>query len=73
MKLRLVAILVIKNMVKPNKIAMISSDSVMTRMKYGNFIIVQHETRMTYDIIHNVNENIDSRKQRVNITVAMFH
>lgn len=60
-------------MVKLNKIAMISSDSVMTRMKYGNFIIVQHETRMTYDIIHSVNENIDSRKQRVNITVAMFH
>lgn len=50
-----------------------SSDFVMTRKKYGNFIVVQRETRMTYDIIHNVNENIGSRKQRLNITVAMFH
>lgn len=58
-------------MIKPNKIAMISCESVMTRKKYGNFIIVQHETRMTYDIIHNVNENI-IKYHRCNVSLNKY-
>ena len=50
---------------------MISCESVMTRKKYCNFIIVQHETRMTYDIIHNVNENI-IKYHRCNVSLNKY-